>query len=65
MSEQDKSEWEGFYHRRIQKYRLIRNKFKTHHSDALKYSCVETPIDLKADDNDEMLTEEEKVLYLE
>ena len=26
MGEQDKSEWEGFYHRRIQKYKLIKEK---------------------------------------
>jgi hypothetical protein len=26
MSEQDRTEWEGFYHQRIQKYRLIKEK---------------------------------------
>lgn len=62
MSEQDKSEWEGFYHRRIQKYKLMRTKFQAPNSDALRFSCIETPINL---DPQGFLTEEEKILYLE
>ena len=49
MGEQDKSEWEGFYHRRIQKYKLIKEKlnvFSVDPSEALKFSCQETPLSL-------------------
>jgi hypothetical protein len=49
MTEQDKAEWEGYYHRRIQKYKLIKEKlaeYVTDQSEALKYSCQETPLAL-------------------
>ena len=47
MCEQDRSEWEGYYHLRIQKYRLIKEKltvFSADQSEALKYSCQEAPL---------------------
>jgi len=33
MSEQDRAEWEGFYHRRIQKYKLIKEKLASYVTD--------------------------------
>lgn len=46
MSEQDKSEWEGHYHDRIQKFKLMKKDLKLGNSDALRLSCIEQPIDL-------------------
>ncbi|CDW86176.1 UNKNOWN [Stylonychia lemnae] len=64
MLEQDKSEMEGSYHQRIQRYKLIRTKFKTHISDALKYSFLETPMNMEMG-QDQYITDEEKEQYLE
>ena len=63
MSEQDKSEWEGSYHTRIQKYKLLRTKSKTHISDALRFSFLENPISFQL--NQELLTDEEKRIHKE
>lgn len=63
MSEQDKSEWEGSYHTRIQKYKLLRAKSKTHISDALRFSFLENPISFQL--ASDLLTEEEKTLQKE
>ena len=65
MTEQDRAEWEGFYHRRIQKYRLIKEKLQTFiadQSEALKYSCEETPL---PQTHEELLTEDERALHME
>lgn len=43
----------------------MRTKFKTHVSDALKFSFLETPIDNIELDQNELLTEEEKLIHLE
>ncbi len=67
MGEQDKSEWEGFYHRRIQKYKLLKEKlniFSVDPSEALKFSCQETPLSL-TDSQEDLLTEDERSLYME
>jgi hypothetical protein len=67
MGEQDKSEWEGYYHQRIQKYRMIKEKLTeliADKSDALKHSCQEKPLSLPHS-QEELLTEEERSLYME
>jgi hypothetical protein len=42
----------------------MRNKFRTANSDALRFSCLETPIDLPKE-IDSLLTDEEKLLHME
>ena len=42
----------------------MRTKFKTHISDALKYSFLETPLDVTLEET-AFLTEDEKATYLE
>jgi hypothetical protein len=52
MNEQDRSEWEGFYHHRIHKYRLFKEKLPAasiaadYQADALSLSCQESPLSL-------------------
>lgn len=67
MNDQDRSEWDGFYHRRIQKYRMIKEKLQVlsgDQSDALKFSCQEDPLSL-SDSQFDLLTEEERCLYMQ